>query len=214
MITFKELVDLEFNKMDCLVNGAELDLEVIKHKPNFFESKLDYYDYKETEAYNVKKCFCSDDFNNSEENTESGYLSEITASTDEEFTKQFYDLTTRELDNGKLLSFTIDVLELNETEYRLGRLPSYIVIDAIAFKNKDSEYVVKFTMEDNLGKILAVDDNRSELLEALIELCSELRMRTFTLEVDTENEPAIHLYEKFGFSANEAQRLRIMHRVE
>ena len=24
-------------------------------------------------------------------------------------------------------------------------------------------------------------------------------MRTFTLEVDTENAPAIHLYEKFGF---------------
>ena len=38
-----------------------------------------------------------------------------------------------------------------------------------------------------------------ELLEALIEFCSELRMKTFTLEVDTENEPAIHLYEKFGF---------------
>ena len=38
-----------------------------------------------------------------------------------------------------------------------------------------------------------------ELLESLIELCSELRMHTFTLEVDTENEPAIHLYEKFGF---------------
>ena len=38
-----------------------------------------------------------------------------------------------------------------------------------------------------------------ELLESLIEFCSELRMKTFTLEVDTENEPAIHLYEKFGF---------------
>lgn len=38
-----------------------------------------------------------------------------------------------------------------------------------------------------------------ELLESLIELCSELRMKTFTLEVDASNEPAIHLYEKFGF---------------
>ena len=38
-----------------------------------------------------------------------------------------------------------------------------------------------------------------ELLESLIEFCSELRMKTFTLEVDTENEAAIHLYEKFGF---------------
>lgn len=168
MITLRELIDLEFNKMDCLVNGAELDLEVIKYNPNFFESKLDYYDYKETEAYNIKKYFYSEDFSTSEENTESGYLSEIKASTDEEFAKQFYNLTTRELDNGKLLSFTIDVLELNETEYRLGKLPSYITIDAITFKNKDNEYVVKFTMEDNLGKILVVDDDRSELLEALI----------------------------------------------
>ena len=38
-----------------------------------------------------------------------------------------------------------------------------------------------------------------ELLESLIELCAELHISTFTLEVDTENEPAIHLYEKFGF---------------
>ena len=38
-----------------------------------------------------------------------------------------------------------------------------------------------------------------ELLESLIELCSELNMKTFTLEVDTSNTPAINLYEKFGF---------------
>ena len=38
-----------------------------------------------------------------------------------------------------------------------------------------------------------------ELLESLIDLCGDLHMRTFTLEVDTENAPAIHLYEKFGF---------------
>lgn len=38
-----------------------------------------------------------------------------------------------------------------------------------------------------------------ELLEALIELCEELHMKSFTLEVDVSNEPAIHLYEKFGF---------------
>ena len=33
----------------------------------------------------------------------------------------------------------------------------------------------------------------------LLESCGDLHMRTFTLEVDTENAPAIHLYEKFGF---------------
>lgn len=38
-----------------------------------------------------------------------------------------------------------------------------------------------------------------ELLESLIELCSDLKIRTFTLEVNITNEPAIHLYEKFGF---------------
>ena len=38
-----------------------------------------------------------------------------------------------------------------------------------------------------------------ELLESLIDLCGDLHMRTFTLEVDTENAPAIHLYERFGF---------------
>ena len=38
-----------------------------------------------------------------------------------------------------------------------------------------------------------------ELLESLIELCSELNMKTFTLEVDTSNIPAINLYKKFGF---------------
>ena len=39
----------------------------------------------------------------------------------------------------------------------------------------------------------------AELLEALIEICADLHMKTFTLEVDTLNEPAVHLYKKFGF---------------
>lgn len=38
-----------------------------------------------------------------------------------------------------------------------------------------------------------------ELLESLIELCSDMSMKTFTLEVNTENIPAINLYKKFGF---------------
>ena len=58
--------------------------------------------------------------------------------------------------------------------------------------------------EATLNNIVVKKSHRNrgiggELLEALIELCSELRMKIFTLEVDTENEPAIHLYEKFGF---------------
>ena len=38
-----------------------------------------------------------------------------------------------------------------------------------------------------------------ELLESLIEICGEFNVKTFTLEVDTSNMTAIHLYEKFGF---------------
>ena len=58
--------------------------------------------------------------------------------------------------------------------------------------------------EATLNNIVVKKSHRNrgiggELLESLIELCSELRIKTFTLEVDTENEPAIHLYEKFGF---------------
>ena len=38
-----------------------------------------------------------------------------------------------------------------------------------------------------------------ELLEALIEICADLNMKSFTLEVNVSNIPAIKLYEKFGF---------------
>lgn len=38
-----------------------------------------------------------------------------------------------------------------------------------------------------------------ELLESLIDLCVDLRMKTLTLEVNSSNLPAIKLYEKFGF---------------
>ena len=33
----------------------------------------------------------------------------------------------------------------------------------------------------------------------LIDICSELNLKTFTLEVNVTNEPAIRLYKKFGF---------------
>lgn len=38
-----------------------------------------------------------------------------------------------------------------------------------------------------------------ELLDSLIDLCSDLKMKTLTLEVNVSNIPAIKLYEKFGF---------------
>lgn len=39
----------------------------------------------------------------------------------------------------------------------------------------------------------------SELLEAIIELCADLKAKTLTLEVNVSNIPAINLYKKFGF---------------
>lgn len=38
-----------------------------------------------------------------------------------------------------------------------------------------------------------------ELLDSLIDLCSDLKMKTLTLEVNVSNISAIKLYEKFGF---------------
>lgn len=38
-----------------------------------------------------------------------------------------------------------------------------------------------------------------ELLESLIDICSDINLKTFTLEVNVTNEPAIRLYKKFGF---------------
>ena len=38
-----------------------------------------------------------------------------------------------------------------------------------------------------------------EMLETLIDLCSDMNLKTFTLEVNVENTPAIKLYERFGF---------------
>ena len=38
-----------------------------------------------------------------------------------------------------------------------------------------------------------------ELLESLIDICSDLNLKTITLEVNTTNEHAIRLYTKCGF---------------
>ena len=58
--------------------------------------------------------------------------------------------------------------------------------------------------EANLNNIVVKKSCRGrgiggELLETLIDLCSDLNLKTFTLEVNVENVPAIKLYEKFGF---------------
>ena len=45
-----------------------------------------------------------------------------------------------------------------------------------------------------------------ELLETLIDLCSDLNAKSFTLEVNVTNTPAIKLYEKFGFKNLEIRK--------
>ena len=58
--------------------------------------------------------------------------------------------------------------------------------------------------EATLNNIVVKKDYRGrglggELLESLIDICSDLNLKTLTLEVNTSNEPAIRLYKKFGF---------------
>ena len=75
---------------------------------------------------------------------------------------------------------------------------------------KEKEEVVGFAGifvcidEATLNNIVVKKTCRSrgiggELLESLIDICSDLNLKTFTLEVNTTNEPAIRLYKKFGF---------------
>ena len=111
-----------------------------------------------------------------------------------------------------------DLEQMKDTLYSdLDNFWSYNVLKQ-ELENKNTTYIVAKENDEIVGfaglstcldeatlnNIVVKKSHRNrgiggELLEALIELCSELRMRTFTLEVDTENAPAIHLYEKFGF---------------
>ena len=58
--------------------------------------------------------------------------------------------------------------------------------------------------EEKLNNLLLKKSYRvrgigGELLEALLELCADMNMKSLTLEVNVSNTPAIKLYEKFGF---------------
>ena len=75
---------------------------------------------------------------------------------------------------------------------------------------KDKDEVVGFAGisicldEATLNNIVVKKTRRGhglggELLESLIDICYDRNLKSFTLEVNTKNEPAIHLYEKFGF---------------
>ena len=111
-----------------------------------------------------------------------------------------------------------DLEQMKDTLYSdFDNFWSYNVLKQ-ELENKDTTYIIAKEDDEVLGfagmstcldeatlhNIVVKKSHRNrgiggELLEALIELCSELSIRSFTLEVNVTNEPAIHLYEKFGF---------------
>ena len=85
-------------------------------------------------------------------------------------------------------------------------------------ENKDTTYIVAKENNEILGFagiIICLDEATlnnivvkkyhrgrglgGELLDTLIDLCTEMNIKTLTLEVNCTNKPAIGLYEKFGF---------------
>ena len=119
----------------------------------------------------------------------------------------------------EITEMTLEDLELmKDTLYSdFDNFWSYNVLKQ-ELENKDTTYIIAKEGDEVLGfagistcldeatlhNIVVKKSHRNrgiggELLEALIELCSELSVRSFTLEVNVANEPAIHLYEKFGF---------------
>lgn len=119
----------------------------------------------------------------------------------------------------EITEMTLDDLELmkNTLYSDFDNFWSYNILKQ-ELKNKNTTYVVAkenneivgfagmmFCMDEaTLNNIVVKKSCRGrgiggELLEALIELCTEQNMKTFTLEVNALNTPAIKLYEKFGF---------------
>lgn len=93
-----------------------------------------------------------------------------------------YNVLKQELENDK--TKYIIAKEKNEV---VGFAGISVIFDEATLNNI---VVKKSCREKGIG---------GEMLETLIDLCSDMNLKTFTLEVNVENTPAIKLYEKFGF---------------
>ena len=119
----------------------------------------------------------------------------------------------------EITSMTLSDLELmKDTLYSdFDNFWSYNVLKQ-ELKNEKTKYIIAKENNEVVGfaGILVVLDEATlnnivvkkscrcrgiggELLETLIDLCADLNLKSFTLEVNVENIPAIKLYEKFGF---------------
>ena len=95
--------------------------------------------------------------------------------------------------------FIVSLNDKNEVE---GYSGMHIVLDECYI---DNIAVFPFARNKGVGKML---------LTALEEKAKEIDACFITLEVRSGNTVARNLYEKLGFTTNEAQRLRIMYEVK
>ena len=119
----------------------------------------------------------------------------------------------------EIMKMTLDDLELmkNSLYSDFDNFWSYNVLKQ-ELENKNTTYIIAKEKDEVVGfagisicldeatlnNIVVKKSCRGrglggELLESLIDICSDLNIKTFTLEVNTTNEPAIRLYKKFGF---------------
>ncbi len=119
----------------------------------------------------------------------------------------------------EIVTMTLEDLELmKDTLYSdFDNFWSYNVLKQ-ELENKDTTYIVAKENNEILGfagimicldeatlhNIVVKKSHRGrglggELLDTLIDLCTEMNIKTLTLEVNCTNKPAIGLYEKFGF---------------
>jgi len=100
---------------------------------------------------------------------------------------EFDDFWTYSVFKEELQSESSKYLAVKINHEIVGFAGIKIVLDAADIMN----IVTKKTYrEQGIGTLL---------LEKLIFLCQELNLSSLSLEVNEENLPAIHLYEKFGF---------------
>lgn len=105
------------------------------------------------------------------------------------------NILTSDFDNFWNYNILKDELLSKNSSYIIAKLDNQIV----GFAG------IKILLEEaDIMNIVVKKDFRNQgignlLLEKLIQLAISLHLNSITLEVNEENYPAIHLYEKFGF---------------